>query len=41
MIDVLSGFITSDKTDSLDVGMIADGINCGDASMNDVEDTGW
>ena len=41
MVDVFSGFITSNKTDSLDIGMVADGVNRGNASVNDVEDTGW
>jgi len=41
VVDVFSGFITSNKTDSLDIGMVADGVNRGNASVNDVEDTGW
>ena len=41
MVDVLSSFVTSNETDSLDIGMVADGINCGNASVNDVEDARW
>ena len=41
VVDVLSGFIASNETDGLDVGMVTDGINRGNASVNDVEDTGW
>lgn len=41
MVNVLSSFVTSNETDSLDVGVVADSIDSGDTSMNDVEDTGW
>jgi hypothetical protein len=41
MVDVLSSFITSNKTDSLDIRVIADGIDSGDTPMDDVEDTRW
>jgi len=38
---VLSGFVTSNKTDSLDIGVVTDSIDGGNASMDDVEDTRW
>ena len=41
MVNVLSSFITSNETDSLDIRMITDGINCRDASVDNVEDTRW
>ena len=41
MVDVLSSFVTSNETDSLDIWMVADSVNRRNASVNDVEDTGW
>jgi len=41
VVDVLSSFVTSNETDGLDIGMVADGVNRWNASVNDVEDTRW
>ena len=41
MVNVLSSFVTSNETDSLDIGVVADCINGGNASVDDVEDTRW
>lgn len=41
LVNVLPSFVTSNETDSLDIGVIADGVDSGNASMNNVEDTGW
>ena len=40
MINVVSSLVTSDETDGLDIRMVTDGINCVDASMDNVENTG-
>jgi hypothetical protein len=40
LIDVFPGLISPDETDGLDVRVIADGINCGNASVDNVKDTG-
>jgi len=41
VVNVLSSFVTSNETHSLDVGVVADCIYCGNASMDNVEDTRW
>ena len=41
MVNVFSGLVTSNETDSLDIGVVADGVNSADASVNNVKDTGW
>jgi len=41
VVDVLSSLVPSNETDSFDIGMVADGVNRGNASVNDVEDTRW
>ena len=41
MINVFSSLVTSNETDRLDIGMITDGVDSGDGSVNNVEDAGW
>jgi hypothetical protein len=38
-IDVLSGTVSSHKTDCLDTRVITDGVYCWDSPMYDVDDT--
>lgn len=37
MIDVFSSLVTSNETDGLDIGVVTDGIDCVNASVDDVE----
>jgi hypothetical protein len=39
VINMLSSLVTSNETDGLDIGVVADGIDCVNASMDNVEDT--
>ena len=41
MINVLSSLVASNETDCLDVGVITDGVNSGDGTVDDVEDARW
>ena len=41
LVNVFSSFVTSNKTDSLDIGVVADSIDGGNTSVDDVEDTRW
>ena len=39
MVNVLSSSVTSNETDGLDIRVITDRIDSGNASMDDVEDS--
>lgn len=38
---MLSSFVASNEADSLDIGVVADGIDSGNAAVDNVEDAGW
>ena len=40
MVNVLSSLVTSDETDRLYVGVITDGVDGGDSSVNNIENAG-
>lgn len=39
IIYVLSSFVTTNKADCSDLGMITDGVDCRDGPVNDVKNT--
>ena len=41
VINVLSSLVASDETDRLDVGVVTDGVNGRDCSVDNVKNAGW